>query len=406
MKKLFLFVLLLFIGIGSFAQTYKVNDRVNIEWKGSWYTGKILDVKSDQYLVSYDGYGAEWNEYVTEKRLKPIGNSVPTKDGIKVVSDENSAPIISYRSVETIWDLEGSKDGKIIVAASSYGNIKILNATDLSLLSEMKIGTDPISSVSISFDGDYIAIGGMTGKVFIYQRTSGIDFVEYAVFPDYFGVSKLQFSPISNELVVSGAPKENYKNTQVDVWNVEEKKLKFNLVKSTNELNNFSDVAYSNDGTKIALGISNKNHGIEIYNAATGKLSLRIPTAKDVVACSFSPDGKQIAAGGTDKAITLWNLATKTAVWKTAWNDETDAYVYGVSFSADGKSIAVCGKGSGKSVKIYNAADGKMKNELGDANVGGNAIWFSSDASFVYLALTTYGDIAKVPVVQRISVPK
>lgn len=51
---------------------FKKDEKVSILWKEKWYPGKILEVKGDKYKVSYDGFGAEWNEEVGLERLKKL----------------------------------------------------------------------------------------------------------------------------------------------------------------------------------------------------------------------------------------------------------------------------------------------------------------------------------------------
>jgi hypothetical protein len=45
-------------------------EAVEIEWKKKWWPGAILDVRDDFALVHYDGFGDEWDEWVTAKRLR------------------------------------------------------------------------------------------------------------------------------------------------------------------------------------------------------------------------------------------------------------------------------------------------------------------------------------------------
>jgi hypothetical protein len=77
MKKLF-FVLTFILSNWAIAQTYSANQSVLISWKGEWYPGKIIELKNDSYLISYDNFESSWNEVVGTDRLKPIeieGNS-------------------------------------------------------------------------------------------------------------------------------------------------------------------------------------------------------------------------------------------------------------------------------------------------------------------------------------------
>jgi hypothetical protein len=51
--------------------TYKVGDRVSVDWKGSTYPASIIAVMGiDSYKVHYDGYAASWDEVIGRARIK------------------------------------------------------------------------------------------------------------------------------------------------------------------------------------------------------------------------------------------------------------------------------------------------------------------------------------------------
>lgn len=71
MKKItVLLVLFSFCFLNNYAQ--KVNEKVEIEYNGTWYPGKILKVNDEEklYYVTYDGWGDSFNEWVKTDRLK------------------------------------------------------------------------------------------------------------------------------------------------------------------------------------------------------------------------------------------------------------------------------------------------------------------------------------------------
>src|SRR5690349_18786794 len=48
-------------------------DRVEIEWGGSWWPGKIIrKLRGERYRISYDGYGAVWHEVVGKERVRAV----------------------------------------------------------------------------------------------------------------------------------------------------------------------------------------------------------------------------------------------------------------------------------------------------------------------------------------------
>jgi hypothetical protein len=43
---------------------------VMVEWRGTWYPAKVLDRKAGRYLIRYDGYDASWDEWVGPRRVR------------------------------------------------------------------------------------------------------------------------------------------------------------------------------------------------------------------------------------------------------------------------------------------------------------------------------------------------
>ena len=232
-----------------------------------------------------------------------------------------------------------------------------------------------------------------------------MQFNVYDTLEGYSSVWKVRFSPITNDLIVSGAPKADYTKTQIDVWDIEKKKIKYNVLKSTNAEKSISDIEWSFEGDKIAVGISNKKKGIEVYDSI-GKFSYRIENKFDVTTVAFAKGGSLLVSGDLGGKIILWNLADKKQVWSKEWREGTVENVNDVAFSPHSLTIAVCGRGTGAPIKIYNRDNGSLKAAFGTDNPVGNSILFSADSKNVFGAYTTYGDISKVPVVVKYAIPE
>jgi hypothetical protein len=75
-KVVVLVVALSLISVLAFAAaaTYAKGDKVLVEWKGQWYPSTILEVgagdNAGKFKIHYDGWGAEWDEWVTTTRMK------------------------------------------------------------------------------------------------------------------------------------------------------------------------------------------------------------------------------------------------------------------------------------------------------------------------------------------------
>jgi eukaryotic-like serine/threonine-protein kinase len=80
---------------------------------------------------------------------------------------------------------------------------------------------------------------------------------------------------------------------------------------------------------------------------------------KPIRSVSFSPDRKYLAAGGDDKLIYLWDVASGTLIRSIGGDNGT---INSVAYSPDGKYIASAG--NEKNIKIWDALEGKLVREL------------------------------------------
>jgi hypothetical protein len=58
-----------------------------VEWRGVWYPARILNTNQGLYLVTYVGYGAQWDEWVERKRIRGANRApaVPANGQLSLV---------------------------------------------------------------------------------------------------------------------------------------------------------------------------------------------------------------------------------------------------------------------------------------------------------------------------------
>src|SRR5450759_4009032 len=132
----------------------------------------------------------------------------------------------------------------------------------------------------------------------------------------------------------SSAASDVYKR-QVQVWDATTGRL---LLKNANQV---YGTTWSPDSTRLAFGNGNS---FQIWNVATGK---QLASYSSIITCcpDWSPDGKFIAAYGTDDAkkvptLQIWDVATQRVVFTT---DLPNSRRSAVVWSPDSSRLAFAG---------------------------------------------------------------
>jgi len=101
-------------------------------------------------------------------------------------------------------------------------------------------------------------------------------------------------------------------------------------------LENFYSVAFSPDGLYLAAGGNKK---VRIWNIDTGQEIASSPHKLkfNVLDMAFSPDSGQIAIGGQDPNITIWDFASSNKVVTLTGHEDN---VWTITFSPDGNYLA------------------------------------------------------------------
>lgn len=139
--------------------------------------------------------------------------------------------------------------------------------------------------------------------------------------------------------------------------------------------NSLSSVAFSPDGSRIALGA--EDYTVKIWDAALGKeiATLQKHTG-EITSVAFSPDGRCIASGSSDGTVKIWDVVTGKE--KTTLRGHSSG-VNSVAFSPNGSRIV-----SGyvdDIAKLWEAATGKEMLTLRGHSNQVTSVAFSPDGS-------------------------
>ncbi len=126
------------------------------------------------------------------------------------------------------------------------------------------------------------------------------------------------------------------------------------------------DIAYSDDGTQLAVG---SGIGVWVYNARTGaEIDLLTGHASAVRSVAFNPDGRTLAGGGWDGTIHLWDATTGQHL--NALTGHRSA-VRSIAFSRNGSTLASGSQGG--TIHLWDATTGQHLRVLTALDVFGNA---------------------------------
>jgi WD40 repeat protein len=152
---------------------------------------------------------------------------------------------------------------------------------------------------------------------------------------------------------------------KVILWDVVGEKLLHTLLAGAE----VRALAMSPDGKLLAS--AGDDAAVQLWDVAAGKPGAKLTGHTDwVFALAFSPDGKTLASGGYDGSVKLWDVATAKKTLDMAAKaaavpnqpPPANNAVMALAFSPDGKALAA--GGSDALIHLLNVADGKLLRSL------------------------------------------
>lgn len=257
-----------------------------------------------------------------------------------------------------LYAIELAPDGTTAAVAAADGHVHLLRGLTGTPQITSVLAHDEVNAVVFSPAGNLLATAGQDGRLRWWQvRDAGPEPVGEAV----LGAGPLYavaFSPDGRSLVTGGEDRA-VMVVRLDAPTEPEELFRFEeLPGKSPEI----ESAVFVDASRLAVACGDQ---IVLLEAATGRMLLKLERASEhnrkavVGGLVVGPDGRRLAACGTDNTARLWDLDTGKIACSLPAHP---AWVQGCAFSADGSRLATACRDGG--TRVFELDSGRLENHL------------------------------------------
>jgi WD40 repeat protein len=324
--------------------------------------GKALFVAGSQGVLAWD--------VATGKQLRQLSLGRHWAESIPVSSDGKLVAVADTESSIVLWDLTTGKEarrlstphrgraGKIAfspdgksLASTGWADHQICfyDVVSGKPLSPSGGHASEVSGLAVSPDGKLIASAGRDGTLRLWEAATGKELRCFRCGPNQAATGAV-FTPDGKSVLTATGLHQN--DNYLSLWDVASGK-EARRIGIGKKLDPISAIALAADGKTVATAGPG---WIKLWDVTSGKQvsEIKYDRSRWISAIAFTPDGKRILSGHSDKVVVLWDVATGKEVRKVGAHDGS---VFALAVSADGTRVASAA--ADDTARLWDLATGK-----------------------------------------------